>query len=499
MLNINSPYWNKLIVHCLSDENIQATWFESTFYQSPDSEEKKNRLAILNEFQSLYQTKLNLTPVDSTRSSIRLTANDFALSIKSLKEAMGIANPIYASYSQQDAQEFLSDLINYMNDAMLVALQASIAELSKNNNFFLSSIFSPISSFSSSKKGDQSSNTLKGFLKLSPSDQKAIISPLLPTTYFCQSSMEMQFTCTKCQFKHPLRQEYYRDFSIDLPDPIFSDNNRCLQSQEPFTVTDSSTNEYQIPFLQSITQTFSTDNNNNDHFDLVSSNTNEKSLQLNNLIDLYLQNEIRDLSCPKCHDNNLVSISKSISDLSPILIFHLKRFRYDSYAQEFIKIDSPVIFPTTIDHSSTLFKYTTPLSTQRFTSFSSTYEQLWNLHKKIDMNFVSDLLEFAERKKSFSPNQSSNLTNNCIYRLKAVVRHLGKSITNGHYICDVKDPEVVQKFLDSSVDNSHESKQWIRFNDSTATAIDEVKYFIVFFFLFYSILIFIFIYIRKWF
>ncbi|EGG17025.1 ubiquitin hydrolase B [Cavenderia fasciculata] len=112
------------------------------------------------------------------------------------------------------------------------------------------------------------------------------------------------------------------------------------------------------------------------------------------------------------------SKSMSIEVLPKILIVHFKRFAYDTEAQ---KLDKFISFPTTLTLKSHNSHAPPPSQPQ---------------------TFASTILAAASAKK---------------YSLLSVVSHHGKGLSQGHYTCDVLQPNL----------------QWMRFDDALVSEITE--------------------------
>jgi ubiquitin C-terminal hydrolase len=200
----------------------------------------------------------------------------------------------------------------------------------------------------------------------------------------------------------------------------------------------------------------------------TSQDSEYNSLKLEDLFSAFFIDELRDLVCDNCHqEDGKVKLSKCISSIPTTLVIHLKRFRFDPDLNEFAKLNNSVIFPAYFN----LQDCEDVLSS--CPRFSSCYPFMWEQQpKEISMNpsdFISmfnlnDKVEFTTKKFDQNINNRSKFD----YKLSAVVRHLGNDLLSGHYICDVSPPASIQS----------DENMWTRFDDSFVRKIPEVCLFV---------------------
>jgi uncharacterized UBP type Zn finger protein len=342
------------------------------------------------------------------------------------------------SFRQQDAHEFLNDLINRLDSELLERIRrwASTGVANEIDSGIDEEVLkaSPGSiaaaPFSAEKqdtsKKTHSSSSLTSTLCVSAAQK------VLPTTYQFESVMRMDFRCTSCQYQHEARHEKYRDLSLDLTVPHFLSQ---LNEKQP--------------------------------------GSSQEELRLDDLLKEFMKDEIRDLDCPNCLHGKQVCINKRFVWLAPVLTFQLKRFRYDPQSQSFKKIANPVVFSDEIsvkdcglaldpEHEKVLGAKVDMLHRE-------VGGKLWrNAFPKSSNDIVDKIKEIENTSDKIttmidpvsSPEGSVEK-----YKLAAVVRHMGVSLESGHYICDLyegKDQDGLQL------------REWRRYNDEKVFPIAKV-------------------------
>ncbi len=308
------------------------------------------------------------------------------------------------------------------------------------------SIFSPLSiaaaPFSADKglqneKSCSSSNSLK----------MCSIQKLLPSTYHFESIMKMDFQCISCQFVHDPRYEKYRDLSLDLTYSTFM----SMLSQE----CDEGASQ-----------------------DLPS---NQTVLSLDELLNSFMKDEVRDLRCPHCDHGQQVRIKKCFVWLAPTLILQFKRFQYDARTQSFRKVANPVMFKDSFCLSevglAATNNYEAVLQQKIVTVNQQVSGCIWD-KPSADMdgndrvNFLQQLESASDIISSIdtlspSPLYCGSQNDSLRYQLTAVVRHVGKSLESGHYICDLLEEKC-------NLDESS-TLQWRRYNDEKVFPVNKVS------------------------
>lgn len=375
----------------------------------------------------------------------------------------------FANFSQHDAQEFLSDLMNELEDDMIRTLRGVILQqkmkvihdksriLNTPSPATISAVPATVAvaagASAESSTDDSNSMDVNGHTDGPSPDaidskvsltaeavqeisgqvdaQMQLLKQLFPPSLFFESSMQSVMTCTNCHHQREPRTEMYRDFSLEV------DATDAAAPSSPVAA-------------------------NND---------------IHNLIHRYLQPESRDLRCQHCEVGEQVEMRKQLMSVAPVLVFHLKRFQYDRRLQEFRKIDAPVTFPSKLSlRAAGMMNSNVPnpsLEAKAQVVNSSLFKRIFtdSAVNTIDAavekfetctRLAKDLSEgrMAKGMLAFTRIEDSE------YQLTAVVRHYGSSIGGGHYVCDVRNHKVT---------HGHEA-HWLRYNDTIVTPISEVRY-----------------------
>lgn len=372
----------------------------------------------------------------------------------------------FANFSQQDAQEFLSDLMNELEDDMFRTLRAVMLQqkmkLAQDKSRILNTpspatisavpatVAAPSTaaepsvaddSHSMSTNGHTDDQSLNDKVSLSSEAvqeiseqvdaQMQLLKQLFPPSLFFESSMQSVMTCTNCHHQREPRTEMYRDFSLEV------DATDETASTSPTAA-------------------------NND---------------IHDLIHRYLQPESRDLRCQHCQVGEQVEMRKQLISVAPVLVFHLKRFQYDRRLQEFRKIDAPVTFPSKLSlRAAGMMNTNAPnpsLEAKAQVVNSGTFKRIFSDSAVNTIDAAMEKFETCTRlAKDLSEGRVAKgmlaftRVEESEYQLTAVVRHYGSSIGVGHYVCDVRNHKV---------GHGHEA-HWLRYNDTMVTPISEVRY-----------------------
>lgn len=311
-----------------------------------------------------------------------------------------------------------------------------------------------------SKKGRRTDGQCASSVTLNSSSAQK----LLPSTYHFESVMQMDFQCVSCHYQHDPRYEKYRDLSLDLT------------AQQ---------------FLSQLSQEGDNNNDDNEVVRIEDNQSNQpvsqQELRLEELLQSFMKDEIRDLRCPHCANGNQVCIKKRFVWLAPTLVLQFKRFRYDPMTQSFKKVGNPVKFSESISlidaglamdhfHERTLGENVDMLYSDisnRLWTNSAVVEEEKKVDMMKDMNTAAD--KIASMVKTSSTNSSSSSDSpspSHHYQLSAVVRHLGRSLESGHYICDLFENK-------SKGTATEEMNEWRRYNDDRVFPIAKVCLFLI--------------------
>lgn len=165
--------------------------------------------------------------------------------------------------------------------------------------------------------------------------------------------------------------------------------------------------------------------------------------------------------------------------LSPVIVFFCLSLDLICSTNEFVKIQTPVKFSATLDmapFSSQNAQYLdlsirpTQSALQEMVKNGVTEQQQADWYKSADPSTSDRVSEWSCAVCTFRNSGGSVCTmcdgqrvSKCTYQLTAVVRHLGASPANGHFICDSAHQS----------GDAHECK-WQRCNDTNISCISEV-------------------------
>ncbi|XP_076859693.1 ubiquitin carboxyl-terminal hydrolase 26-like [Brachyhypopomus gauderio] len=177
------------------------------------------------------------------------------------------------------------------------------------------------------------------------------------------------------------------------------------------------------------------------------------SSTLTDSLHSYFKSTDLEVKCD-CGQGNKTSEAVEFLTLPRILILHIKRF--DTLGQ---KLRNPMDIPSELDLSAFpgVASLRQPLSGPAYTQEKPHEKQVDNLEKSsLPEQVVNESREGqGEKVQHVSPLESVPTD---IYRLHAVVSHLGSSMNNGHYISDVAEEK---------------GERWLTFDDSNVSKIKE--------------------------
>ena len=183
------------------------------------------------------------------------------------------------------------------------------------------------------------------------------------------------------------------------------------------------------------------------------------------LLDKYFQSEKCDVKCERCGRPDML-MSRKLNKLPTYFIAHLNRFHVDMAANEVIKITEEIDIPESLD----MIKWCTVVEPEVTLPLECPYNNSPVVHESRDemTGLPSPEELFLESTvKEFNVESKQNAitavgTENCVYKLKAIVRHVGVGTVSGHYIIDIH------------TGNENESR-WTRYNDLIVFNISEVN------------------------
>jgi hypothetical protein len=222
------------------------------------------------------------------------------------------------------------------------------------------------------------------------------------------------------------------------------------------------------------------------------------ALQLKYLFGNFFSDDIRDLVCERCHESNgRVRITSEIITLPTTLVIHLKRFRYEEATERYVKINTPVSFPMTLN----LLDCGDCIKHRDHVLCQSLSPDIWNQRPREIKTSAADFESFFPSpgkmpRNDFRPDEETDpfFGNHAAigtrdekqqqqqqhpdkqwysYTLSAVVRHIGREMLTGHYICDAasSEPRPAEDCCDLTGD-----LPWKRYDDACVTDIDQVSW-----------------------
>ena len=243
------------------------------------------------------------------------------------------------------------------------------------------------------------------------------VESIVPISSRLESIVEMTFSCNHCGYEREKKYELYQHFSFDLMidtcDVMMSDSCDSTYAFHKSPPTD----------------------------DVVS---------LCELMNGFFRDEVRELKCesPDCSGSameNKVTISTRLVSLPQIMVIHMKRFKYDLTSYSYKKVSTPVDFPIifNLEHCGDHIRLENDKGNKR-------NNMQWDVDPReivTDENIFQSFLEHMSgcvtdrdtihcsskgpTLESSGPTTPIDMT----YKLRAIVRHIGKEAFAGHYIC----------------------------------------------------------------
>jgi ubiquitin C-terminal hydrolase len=210
----------------------QVSQIEKAIEEWKQEETNKSHLILTRCLQNLFKQLIQ--------------GSEHPINPESLKSIMGKKNSIFATHFQQDAHEFLLNLVNEYEKECLFMVQGVLQKL---QHFQVPCTITTTSSTHhssksiSSKIASQTATKPEGLLKYfasvsapkessteSPSG-KSLVSQLLPARTF-RTDVYRSLTCESCGYSRRQVETFY-DFSVDLPFYSESQLNRNRSPVEP--------------------------------------------------------------------------------------------------------------------------------------------------------------------------------------------------------------------------------------------------------------------------
>ncbi|KAL3668045.1 hypothetical protein V7S43_006915 [Phytophthora oleae] len=359
-----------------------------------------------------------------------INGSDTSINPESLKNVMGKKNPIFATHFQQDAHEFLLNLVTEFEKELVQMVHdvtAKVQEEVKSSPQVQKS--SLLSFFRNGPKTKEETEK-----KSSNADLDLIC--LLPPAKCFRAELNRTLTCRKCEYSRKQTETFY-DFSLDLPyypspepEPTAEQEpqeppspiRQCFCNLSPMSTGEGNERYYccskaSCSYREKFVEPAQSPNKTVDTvMKSVTSPltpapglpTRPPTIELEALIQKQFETEVLELTCEKCKDGKEAESAYQVKSLPSVLVFHLKRFEVNPRTGALFKRCDPIVPPAVIDPTPSINNTTRPGSDSR-------------------------------------------------YMLKSIIHHLGKSIDEGHYVADVCNAE----------------GQWIRRNDTHESMISE--------------------------
>ncbi|DBA03477.1 TPA: hypothetical protein N0F65_002885 [Lagenidium giganteum] len=365
-----------------------------------------------------------------------------------LKLAMGKKIATFASLSQQDAHEFLVNLLTEYENELVTAVKQITEKIQ--------------SDVKPETKKAQSSGVLSFFRRLpdkaaesANAAKKAVeTSHMLPAQYF-RTEVIRTLTCTSCGYSRK-QPETFHDFSLDMPPrptpaspipPAVSNSSSaikchcgveaiiCTRDAKRFYCCNNGACSLRDPVPEETTSPVpklpkhssnenSTDESSPGGLKQSPVSTLVQPLLLEDLVKSQFKSEILDLACEKCSGKK-AEMTYDVAELPLVLVLHLKRFELNPLTGSLFKRSDLVEASPTFD-PTTAFQ---PQCTSSAVSSSKHAIPTFTLQESVFSSFAL-------------PRQS-------------IVHHLGKTIDEGHYVADVRTSD----------------GNWVRRNDNLESSV----------------------------
>lgn len=213
-----------------------------------------------------------------------------------------------------------------------------------------------------------------------------------------------------------------------------------------------------------------------------------QALQLKSLFGNFFNDDIRDLVCERCQESDgRVRITSEIVTLPTTLVIHLKRFRYEEVTERYVKINTPVSFPVELNllDCGDCIKHRDSVQCQSLSSdiwtqrpreiktsaadFESFFPSPGRMPSK-DCGSNDEGDPFFTNHPAIGSTAENQRTDRQLYAytLSAVVRHIGREMLTGHYVCDAASQPIDDCDLTGDL-------LWKRYDDACVTDIEQVS------------------------
>ncbi|TMW63143.1 hypothetical protein Poli38472_002084 [Pythium oligandrum] len=368
------------------------------------SKEPSNRLVIETRLTELLRQVIN--------------GSDSSINPERLKAAMGRKNSMFAAHFQQDAHEFLLQLVNEYEKELVQAIQGLRTQLTEEQRSDPDASLpapqakrSSLLNFFRSQPATTTSSTAET-APVVPINPDEILPELYPAQCF-RAELYRTLTCRSCQYSRRQVETFY-DFSLDMPyKPPASPP--CEQPAPPAAkqchcgadaamqesngaryfvcakAACSLRDEVEEPDLTSTEELSQQPEDKLSELATATRPVGYNSIALTDLFKKQFEPEVLELTCEKCKEGREATSAYEIKSLPRVLVLHLKRFEVNP-------------------HSGSLYKR-------------------------------CDLVEAAPElypEEAFASSDTTTDASPQRFVLQSVVHHLGRTIDEGHYMADIR-------------------------------------------------------------
>eukprot|EP00949_MAST-11_sp_MAST-11-sp1_P003402 g3402.t1 len=310
--------------------------------------------------------------------------------IRQLKSAFVSVRPDFDNFFQQDAHEFLCQLVDAVHDELLPLRQSAAALQVESGDKSLEQRHHESSSPSSTEGSTPQTNPSRHCSGPQTPAKMMDSITLLPTTRSFHAEVKTTLRCDGCGAKRSSR-EMFRNCSLDVPQ------------------------------------------------------TSNLSLQF--LVEKYFETEQLTANCDAkapCGCKTATA-SKSLDVVPQILVLHLKRFRYDPVTNSLQKQSTPVHIPAELDLSAYLSSdaFSSPSKPLRCNTSSSSA----NASSPGSAASAAPPLLLGRHTAARTSERKCKAS----FKLVSIVRHIGSGAITGHYVACGENEGRWRRFDDASI------------------------------------------------
>ena len=445
----------------------------------------------LNKIPTLHRVEclkyLNYTNANTSRdndSDITATATDKTTAVNPsvVKEAMDAITSIFLGYLQQDAHEFLTELIDKLHDEMADVIMNNYSDDNYENALLLSDqelpqfdkleVSQDETLCQDMDREHVAARPVKKIRTLSEMDVDEI-EDLLHRLPSSSNNMNVLNDSNIIESNNEsLKDEQEQVLDISITSSVTSGSDDLLSSKE---VDIGNTNQQQtrlplssikLPtdtqFCTEIDVSLTCDSCSFTRtrkeiyrhlsLDIINDNSNNLTSIEEGLRRFFFPQKL-DLKCEKCFFNTATQCME-IAKLGSSLLLHLKRFEVtitEDFEISTSKSLQKVEFGENLDLSYFCNKRISGFDTNEDNVMSSSEISIGSSTTTVD----SDIDTMSNVISNKSPKNSKHA---CLYELRSVIHHIGSTSSCGHYTADA--------LVSSRAKKGQMKNQWIKCNDS---------------------------------